>query len=163
MRPLPWTGAMLAMLFVSPPHHGLESPGPSARSAAPIRELDVAVEWIGAQEPATENGVFRGGYRVSNRGGAESGPLQLRVRTPLGLVTLRKLTTSLSAGETLAGTVDVQVVPGLSELCIDVCAFDGERMLPDADPSNNRVCRRLPDRPGDARSSPASRRPEDVP
>lgn len=163
MRLPPSTGALLTLLFLSPPAERQEPKGRAATPAPRANEVELAVEWMSATGPVADSGVWRAGFRVSNRGGGASGPVELRLRTPLGLIAQRQLTVNLAPSESLAATVEVEVVPGLSELCIDIRALDGGRTLPETDSSNNRVCRRLPDRPGDARSSPANRRPEDVP
>jgi hypothetical protein len=150
-----WTGALLALLLVSHPAERQGSSGPVPQPAARSAEPEVAVEWTDVPEPATDAAVWRSGYRISNRGGAPTGPLQLRVRTPLGLLSQPQVTSSLAVGEILAGTVEVQIAPGLSELCIEVRAVDGERALPELDTSDNRVCRR-PSRPERLRAAAAA-------
>lgn len=152
------------MLFVSPPAaERFVPPGSALQPAGQPEEGELAVEWTDVSEPAADTAVWRSGYRISNRGGAPTGPLQLRVRTPLGLLAQSQLTAGLAVGETFAGTVEVQVVPGLSELCLDVRAVAGERTRREADSSNHRVCRRL-SRPASVRPLHAvARRPEDAP
>lgn len=152
------------MLFVSPPAaERFVPPSSAVQPAGRPEEGELVVEWTDVSGPAADNAVWRGGYRIANRGGAPTGPLQLRFRTPLGLLAQPQLTAGLAVGETFAGTVEVQVVPGLSELCLDVRALDGDRTRREADSSNHRVCRRLSDCVGDARPSLAARRPEDAP
>ena len=91
------TGALLALLFLNPPAERQEPNGRAATPAPRANEVELAVEWVSAPGPVADSGVWRAGFRVSNRGGGASGPVQLRLRTPLGLIAQRQLTVNLAS------------------------------------------------------------------
>lgn len=116
---------------------------PEAAGRAPAPALDLALAWQDATAPAPGANVWSVTFRIANRGAHESGALRLRARTPLGLASEETVATHLAAGATLVGSLEIALVPGLSELCLDVRAFDGEGPHFEIDTDNNRVCRRL--------------------
>lgn len=134
-HPARWLFLTAALLS----HQGLSGfadPHPSLPSS-PAR-LDVALYW----PTPSERAAWPGRFSVSNLGRLPTGPVDLEIRTPLGLASHTRLLEDLSPGGTATRRLAIALEPGMTEVCLEVRVAPGRAARHELDLRDNRICRR---------------------
>ena len=139
MRPWPSALALAALglllAALRPPGRPPEPPAPAPDGP------QLVLHW---PEPASDDPAapWPGRFAVANRGATASGPVQLTIRTPVGIAHAADLAPELVPGASTSSALALLLDSGMTELCLEIRATPIAPARAELDLSDNRICRR---------------------